>query len=150
MPRAGPTKALAAAGPIVAAIRAAATGVAATRTELDHPFAGGLALGYASPPASDRAYRADFSDFDYCQCRGLRHALNADHIAAIDNSVRRLLHDGRPASKAGLYFALGHSTVVVIAASAVAAFASALHGPSDEAKHVGSMFTQPFQACFCW
>ena len=69
---------------------------------------------------------------------GLRHAFDADHIAAIDNAVRRLLRDGRAASKSGLYFALGHSAVVVIAAIAVAAFASALHGPSDEVKHAGS------------
>jgi len=79
---------------------------------------------------------------------GLRHAFDADHIAAIDNSVRRLLRDGRPASKAGLYFALGHSTVVVIAAIAVAAFASALHGPSDEARHVGSMFSSAISSLF--
>lgn len=70
---------------------------------------------------------------------GLRHAFDADHIAAIDNSVRQLMRDGRPASKAGLFFALGHSTVVVIAAIAVAAFASALHAP-DEVKHAGSFF----------
>jgi high-affinity nickel-transport protein len=71
---------------------------------------------------------------------GLRHAFDADHIAAIDNSVRRLLRDGQAASKSGLYFALGHSTVVVLAAILVAAFASALHGPSDDLKHVGGVF----------
>jgi len=70
---------------------------------------------------------------------GLRHAFDADHIAAIDNSVRRLLGDGRPASKSGLYFALGHSTVVVLAAVAVAAFAAALHGPSQDLRHAGSV-----------
>ena len=40
---------------------------------------------------------------------GLRHAMDADHIAAIDNAVRRLAGRGRAASLAGLFFSLGHS-----------------------------------------
>ena len=46
---------------------------------------------------------------------GLRHAVDADHIAAIDNVVRKLMHAGAAPRSAGLYFALGHSTVVVVA-----------------------------------
>ncbi|WFU38267.1 HoxN/HupN/NixA family nickel/cobalt transporter [Bradyrhizobium sp. CB82] len=46
---------------------------------------------------------------------GLRHAVDADHIAAIDNVVRKLMHAGDAPNSAGLYFALGHSTVVVVA-----------------------------------
>ncbi|NPU09332.1 HoxN/HupN/NixA family nickel/cobalt transporter [Bradyrhizobium sp. 83002] len=46
---------------------------------------------------------------------GLRHAVDADHIAAIDNVVRKLVQDGDKPRAAGLYFALGHSSVVVIA-----------------------------------
>ncbi|MGY8666597.1 HoxN/HupN/NixA family nickel/cobalt transporter [Bradyrhizobium sp. UFLA05-109] len=46
---------------------------------------------------------------------GLRHAVDADHIAAIDNVVRKLMHAGDTPKSAGLYFALGHSTVVVVA-----------------------------------
>ncbi len=46
---------------------------------------------------------------------GLRHAVDADHIAAIDNVVRKLMHAGDAPKNAGLYFALGHSTVVVVA-----------------------------------
>ncbi|WP_082906127.1 HoxN/HupN/NixA family nickel/cobalt transporter [Bradyrhizobium centrolobii] len=46
---------------------------------------------------------------------GLRHAVDADHIAAIDNVVRKLMHAGEAPRSVGLYFALGHSTVVVIA-----------------------------------
>jgi nickel/cobalt transporter (NiCoT) family protein len=46
---------------------------------------------------------------------GLRHAVDADHIAAIDNVVRKLMHAGDAPRSAGLYFALGHSTVVVVA-----------------------------------
>ena len=54
---------------------------------------------------------------------GLRHAVDADHIAAIDNVVRKLIQDGRRADTAGLWFSLGHSTVVVLASLAIAASA---------------------------
>ncbi|WP_456623502.1 HoxN/HupN/NixA family nickel/cobalt transporter [Bradyrhizobium sp. P5_C12] len=46
---------------------------------------------------------------------GLRHAVDADHIAAIDNVVRKLMQAGDAPRSVGLYFALGHSTVVVVA-----------------------------------
>ncbi len=46
---------------------------------------------------------------------GLRHALDADHIAAIDNVTRRLMQNGERPVSVGLFFSLGHSTVVVIA-----------------------------------
>lgn len=46
---------------------------------------------------------------------GLRHAVDADHIAAIDNAVRKLMQAGDTPRSAGLYFALGHSTIVVVA-----------------------------------
>jgi nickel/cobalt transporter (NiCoT) family protein len=45
---------------------------------------------------------------------GLRHAFDADHIAAIDNTTRKLLQDGKCESGVGLYFSLGHSTVVFV------------------------------------
>jgi high-affinity nickel-transport protein len=56
---------------------------------------------------------------------GLRHAFDADHIAAIDNVVRRLTRDRRPAYATGFWFSLGHSTVVVLAAAS-AAFAAGM------------------------
>ncbi|WP_375166952.1 HoxN/HupN/NixA family nickel/cobalt transporter [Bradyrhizobium sp. CCGB20] len=46
---------------------------------------------------------------------GLRHAVDADHIAAIDNVVRKLMQAGDAPRSVGLYFALGHSTIVVVA-----------------------------------
>ncbi len=46
---------------------------------------------------------------------GLRHAVDADHIAAIDNVSRRLMQQGRRPIGIGLFFSLGHSTVVVLA-----------------------------------
>ncbi|MGZ6372176.1 MAG: HoxN/HupN/NixA family nickel/cobalt transporter, partial [Candidatus Limnocylindria bacterium] len=44
---------------------------------------------------------------------GLRHAVDADHIAAIDNTTRKLMQDGQRPVAVGLFFSLGHSTVVV-------------------------------------
>jgi nickel/cobalt transporter (NiCoT) family protein len=47
---------------------------------------------------------------------GLRHAVDADHIAAIDNVTRKFMQDGKRPVLVGFYFALGHSTIVFIAA----------------------------------
>ena len=44
---------------------------------------------------------------------GLRHAVDADHIAAIDNTTRKLMQDGQRPVAVGLFFSLGHSTIVV-------------------------------------
>lgn len=45
---------------------------------------------------------------------GLKHAFDADHIAAIDNVTRKLKQDGKEATSVGLFFSLGHSTVVIL------------------------------------
>ncbi|WP_435749189.1 HoxN/HupN/NixA family nickel/cobalt transporter [Microbacterium sp. PMB16] len=45
---------------------------------------------------------------------GVRHAFDADHIAAIDNTTRRLAERGRPSHTVGFWFSLGHSTIVVV------------------------------------
>ncbi|HQT60231.1 MULTISPECIES: HoxN/HupN/NixA family nickel/cobalt transporter [unclassified Acidiphilium] len=69
---------------------------------------------------------------------GLRHAMDADHIAAIDNAVRRLAGRGRAASLAGLFFSLGHSSVVVLLAAAVSFGAGALRGHLDSVTRYGA------------
>ena len=51
---------------------------------------------------------------------GLRHAVDADHIAAIDNVTRKLMQEGKRPVGVGLFFALGHSSVVILAAAGVA------------------------------
>ncbi|MGW4488532.1 HoxN/HupN/NixA family nickel/cobalt transporter [Amycolatopsis sp. NPDC004368] len=51
---------------------------------------------------------------------GLRHAFDADHIAAIDNTTRKLMADGKRPVSVGFWFALGHSTVVLGLAMLVA------------------------------
>ena len=63
---------------------------------------------------------------------GLRHAVDADHIAAIDNATRKLMQDGQHPHRTGLYFSLGHSTVVWLASLGIA-FAATATGPHMEA-----------------
>jgi len=50
---------------------------------------------------------------------GMRHAFDADHIAAIDNVVRKLMQQGKRPYSVGFFFSLGHSTIVVLASVAM-------------------------------
>ncbi len=47
---------------------------------------------------------------------GMRHAFDADHIAAIDNTTRKMINDGKRPLSVGFFFSLGHSTVVFLLA----------------------------------
>ena len=64
---------------------------------------------------------------------GLRHAFDADHIAAIDNVTRKLMQEGKRPVGVGLYFSLGHSSIVVGLSLAIALTATAL----DAFKSIG-------------
>jgi nickel/cobalt transporter (NiCoT) family protein len=79
---------------------------------------------------------------------GLRHAVDADHIAAIDNTTRKLMQEGKRPVAVGLFFAMGHSTVVVMAAAGVAATATALAGSFDRFKAVGGVVGTSVSAFF--
>ncbi|MFM2370611.1 MAG: hypothetical protein RIS85_333 [Pseudomonadota bacterium] len=57
---------------------------------------------------------------------GLRHAVDADHIAAIDNVTRKLMQDGQRPIAVGFWFAIGHSGIVMVASVAIALTTSAL------------------------
>lgn len=59
---------------------------------------------------------------------GLRHAFDADHIAAIDNTTRKLIATGRRPLAVGFFFSLGHSTVVFLLAAALAVGIRGLSG----------------------
>ncbi len=59
---------------------------------------------------------------------GLRHGFDADHIAAIDNVVRRLMQEGKRPFSAGFFFSVGHSTIVVLASLGIAATAAMMPG----------------------
>ncbi|PLP18566.1 HoxN/HupN/NixA family nickel/cobalt transporter, partial [Klebsiella michiganensis] len=52
---------------------------------------------------------------------GLRHAVDADHIAAIDNVTRKMMQQGKRPFTVGAWFSLGHSSIVVLASAALAA-----------------------------
>jgi high-affinity nickel-transport protein len=79
---------------------------------------------------------------------GLRHAVDADHIAAIDNVTRKLLHMGRSPLTAGLFFSLGHSTVVVALSVAVAFAATALTTHFDALRGIGGLIGTSISAMF--
>lgn len=70
---------------------------------------------------------------------GLRHAVDADHIAAIDNVTRTIRQSGRRPMTIGLYFALGHSIVVVLATVGIAVFATVLTERYDGLRTAGSI-----------
>src|SRR4029077_17139153 len=63
---------------------------------------------------------------------GLRHAFDADHIAAIDNTTRKLMADGRRPMGVGFFFSLGHSTVVFALSFVLAFFAEAVSGAVND------------------
>ncbi|MEG3129311.1 HoxN/HupN/NixA family nickel/cobalt transporter [Pantoea cypripedii] len=79
---------------------------------------------------------------------GLRHAVDADHIAAIDNATRKLLQEGRSAESAGAFFSLGHAAVVIISCLFVALTASALDKALGDAKEIGSLISTLASAGF--
>ena len=79
---------------------------------------------------------------------GLRHAVDADHIAAIDNVVRKLMQDDQRPLTVGLWFSLGHSTIVVLASLAIAATAAAMQGRLDAAMQVGGIVGTFVSAAF--
>ena len=70
---------------------------------------------------------------------GLRHAFDADHIAAVDDTVRLLLQNGRPALGVGFFFSLGHSTVVLVLAIVAAAAAASLKDWLPGLREIGGL-----------
>ena len=79
---------------------------------------------------------------------GLRHAFDADHIAAIDNVVRKLMQSGKSPNSVGFFFSLGHSTVVVLASIAIAAAAIAMQGRLDAFHDVAGAIGTSVSALF--
>jgi nickel/cobalt transporter (NiCoT) family protein len=69
---------------------------------------------------------------------GLRHAVDADHIAAIDNSTRKLMQDGQRPVAVGLFFSLGHSTVVV-ALTVLVAISAGIISDIPAAQQIGGL-----------
>lgn len=63
---------------------------------------------------------------------GARHAFDADHIAIIDNATRKLVGEGKPTNGTGLWFALGHSSVVFGLSLVLALGVRAVAGPVQD------------------
>lgn len=79
---------------------------------------------------------------------GLRHAVDADHIAAIDNVTRKLMQEGKRPISVGLMFSLGHSTIVVLASVAIAATATAMQHSLEEFKQIGGVIGTSVSSLF--
>ena len=79
---------------------------------------------------------------------GLRHAFDADHIAAIDNVVRKLMQDGKTPYSVGFFFSLGHSTFVALASVMMAAAAVAMQGQARDFQALGGAIGTMASASF--
>ena len=79
---------------------------------------------------------------------GLRHAVDADHIAAIDNVTRKLMQDGKRPVAVGFMFSLGHSTVVVLGSAAIAEAALVLQHRLDAVRSIASVVGSLVSAFF--
>src|SRR5260370_9519668 len=83
---------------------------------------------------------------------GLRHAFDADHISAIDNTTRKLLQQGRKPVGVGFFFSLGHSTVVFLIALllglAVKALVTSVVSDNGPTKTVGGLIGTSVSGAF--
>lgn len=79
---------------------------------------------------------------------GLRHALDADHISAIDLMTRRLIAAGQRPVTVGMFFSLGHSTIVIITSLVVAGTAAAVSSKFDSFERIGGIIGTSVSATF--
>jgi len=81
---------------------------------------------------------------------GLRHAFDADHIAAIDDTVRYMLQKGRRPLGVGFFFSLGHSTIVLVLAIAITFAAAAVKQDLPGLKNIGGLLGASVSGAFLW
>jgi high-affinity nickel-transport protein len=81
---------------------------------------------------------------------GLRHALDADHISAIDNVTRKLMQDGKQPVAVGFWFSLGHSTIVVALSAAIAFGAGVVHRSFPQLESAGGLIGTSISALFLY
>jgi nickel/cobalt transporter (NiCoT) family protein len=79
---------------------------------------------------------------------GLRHAVDADHIAAIDNVTRKLMQEGKRPIAAGFFFSIGHSAVVLAMAAAIALAAAAVESRFADFQAIGAVVATCASAFF--
>jgi nickel/cobalt transporter (NiCoT) family protein len=113
------------------------TGIAGVIAAL-HVIGWALYLFYANDLAGAGAF-AGAGTLAYTL--GMRHAFDADHIAAIDDTTRLMMQRGRRPIGVGFFFAMGHSTVVLALAFVVALAAGAGTG-IDNFRHIGGLVSQ--------
>ena len=81
---------------------------------------------------------------------GLRHGVDADHIAAIDNVTRKLVRDGKRPLGVGLYFSLGHSTIVIVLSAVVAVAATVVQDRVPQLQGMGGLVGTSVSALFLY
>src|ERR687883_1385079 len=81
---------------------------------------------------------------------GLRHAFDADHIAAIDNTTRKFLADGKRSLGVGFFFSLGHSTIVFSLAAGLALAAKSVNSHLPGFREYGSYVGAGVAGTFLW
>jgi len=81
---------------------------------------------------------------------GLRHGLDADHIAAIDNTTRKLMQDGQRPTTVGFWFSLGHSTVVIALIVALVYATRAVVGSIPALQVMGDVAGTAVSGVFLW
>src|ERR671926_950651 len=81
---------------------------------------------------------------------GLRHAFDADHIAAIDNTTRKFLQDGKRSLGVGFFFSLGHSTIVFGLAATLALAAKSVNSRLPGFHEYGSYVGAGVSGTFLW
>ena len=79
---------------------------------------------------------------------GLRHAVDADHISAIDNVTRKLLQDRKQPVAVGFFFSLGHSTIVVALSVAIAITAALVKKDLPGLQSAGGLIGTSVSASF--
>ena len=79
---------------------------------------------------------------------GLRHAVDADHIAAIDNVTRKLMQENKRPVAVGFFFSLGHSTVVIAASVVIALTTTTIHNNFPSFEKVGGLISSTVSALF--
>jgi high-affinity nickel-transport protein len=81
---------------------------------------------------------------------GLRHAFDADHIAAVDDTVRFMVQKGKQPLGVGFFFSLGHSTVVLALAIGIALAATVVKGHLPQLRSMGGIIGASVSGTFLW
>jgi high-affinity nickel-transport protein len=81
---------------------------------------------------------------------GLRHAVDADHISAIDNVTRKLMQAGKQPVSVGFFFSLGHSTIVIALTAAIAFAATVVHASMPGLESLGGVIGTSISALFLY